>query len=190
MLAAGRPRSELAASVTLVPVQLRVWLFEDSGLAVEGGGFDMYYAGWDYELIVDGRVYGLRRYQDEADEVAFHGTSRAPTPEGSDSHPPDEGIQAGVPYDDPRFVKAALWLLDQPGIERLTVFTSDPPKYPEQSYVPVDPARLNAAGPALKATDETLETSEPLQSELDAFLGYDAQPLTSRRWRRPRIARS
>ncbi len=50
-------------------IELRVWMFEDSGRALEGGGFDTFYAGWLYQLAVDGGVYTLRRYRDTPKEV-------------------------------------------------------------------------------------------------------------------------
>ncbi|MBA3339779.1 MAG: hypothetical protein H0T54_08590 [Geodermatophilaceae bacterium] len=163
-------------------IELRVWMFEDSGRALDDGGFDTFYAGWLYQLAVDGCVYALRRYRDTSKEVSFQGTRQALTPcDSEEFEGPEVPIRGGVPYTDPVFVKAAQWFLHQPGIERLTVSTSDP-EYPGQSYVPVDPSRLPM--PALPVTEETSETSEPPESEWDGFLGYDAQPLTSHRWRR------
>lgn len=81
------------------------------------------------KLIVDGRVYALSRNDDRSKEVNFHGTRTVPTPETSSPYSDDFGdvqrIRGGVPYNDPIFVKAARWLLDQPGIEQLRVFLND-----------------------------------------------------------------
>lgn len=76
------------------------------------------------------RVYALRQYEDE-DAIHFMGNG----PDGT------EQIRGGVPYSDPVFAEAARWLLRLPGVERLTVFTSDP-EFPDDAYAPVDPSRL------------------------------------------------
>ncbi len=57
-------------------------------------------------------------------------------------HYPGTPTVSGVPYDDPIFVKAARWLLDQSGIEQLCVFTQDS-EFPGVSFIPVDPQRLD-----------------------------------------------
>ncbi len=72
------------------------------------------------------------------ERVDVLGILHAPTSEDSGGIlGADELIEGGIPYDDEVFVKAARWLLEQPGIDRLTVLTRDPP-----GYVPVDSARL------------------------------------------------
>ena len=105
---------------------LRTTRFEDRGIGP--GGSD--YLGWIHELHMADRVYVLRQYADE-DAIHFHGN-------GNDGTEP---IRGGVPYDDPVFAAAARWLLQLPGVERLTVFTDDP-EFPDDAYAPVDPSRL------------------------------------------------
>lgn len=100
--------------------------FEDRGIGP--GGSD--YLGWDHELQMTDRVYGLRQY---ADEDAIHVVGN-----GEDGK---ARIRGGVPYDDRVFAEAVRWLLQLPGVERLTVFTSDR-EFPNDAYVPVDPGRL------------------------------------------------
>ncbi len=56
-------------------------------------------------------------------------------------HYPGTPTVSGVPYDDPIFVKAARWLLDQPGTDQLRVFLDDI-EYSSNPFVPVDPDRL------------------------------------------------
>lgn len=127
-------------------ITLRAWPFEvkpeEADENGEAGGYEYHYAGWNYELVVDGRIYVLGRRSDEPERVDFYGTTATPTPEGCDEPAGDyEGISGGVPYKDAVFVKAARWLLKQPGIERLTVFTSDP-EFPDNHFVSVDPQRF------------------------------------------------
>ncbi len=127
-------------------IELRAFPFEDKPDEEEpGGGYAYYYAGWIYELLLDDRVYLLRRYSDEPDRVSFQGVLEAPTKSDANRFGSSQRIRGGVPYDDPAFVEAALWLLDQPGIKRLCVLTSDP-EFPEMPYVPVDPAGLTEPG--------------------------------------------
>ena len=76
------------------------------------------------------RVYGLRQYAHD-DEMSFTGN-------GADGTEP---IRGGVPYTDPVFAEAVRWLLQLPGVERLSVLTSDP-EFPDGGYAPVDPRRL------------------------------------------------
>lgn len=130
-----------------VPIELRSWWYEEK--LEPGDNPQSYYSGWILELVVDGRVYGLGRNDKRPRVVNFYGTQAVPTPQSASPYPEDVGevqrMGGGVPYDDPIFVKAARWLLDQPGIEKLKVFTQDP-EYPGISFVPVDPQRLTEAG--------------------------------------------
>jgi hypothetical protein len=116
---------EVACLAMSAPV-LRTTRFEDRGMGP--GGSD--YLGWDHVLHVGPRAYGLRQY---AGEGVMNVTGN-----GVDG---TERIRGGVPYNDPEFALAARWLLQLPGVNQLTVLTSDP-EFPDDAYVPVDPGRL------------------------------------------------
>lgn len=129
-----------------LPIELRSWWWEvkpDENELVPDDGYRL--AGWTLELVVDGRTYALGRSDNRSREVNFYGTRLQPTPETSSPYSDDFGdvqrIRGGVPYDDPIFVKAARWLLDQPGIDQLRVFLDDV-EYSNNPFVPVDPDRL------------------------------------------------
>lgn len=133
-------------------ITLRAWPFEvkpEDADDEDGGADEYYYAGWSYELVVDSRVYVLSRDRDKPTQMDVHGTQDVPTPTQATS--PSEAfaevrrILGGVPYDDPVFVKASSWLLQQPGVERVRVFTSDP-EHPDDPFVPVDPDCLTEPG--------------------------------------------
>ncbi len=130
-----------------VLIELRSWWYEEK--LEPGDNPQSYYSGWILELIVDGRVYALNRNDKRPGQVNLFGTRAAPTPQSASPYPEDPGavrrIGRGVPYYDPIFVKAARWLLDQPGIEKLRVFTDDP-EYPGISFAPVDPQKLTEPG--------------------------------------------
>lgn len=122
-------------------IDIREWPFEDGD--ADGTAYEYHYAGWLYELSVGDRIYALRRYStDRPERVDFMGTMHAPaSADSAGMLGADEPIEGGVPYEDAAFVAAARWLLEQPGISRLTVFTRDP-EHPDIPYVPVDPERL------------------------------------------------
>jgi hypothetical protein len=123
---------------------LREEPFEDSAPDQSGEDYLYYYAGWVGELFLDDRCYLLRRYEDTAEEVSFMAVAYGVGPEDDLMAPgaPQDRIRGGVPYSDPVFVKAARWLLGQPGVERLKVFTSDS-EHPDDAYPPVHPERLS-----------------------------------------------